>query len=79
MIKRFENFFAGNELSPDSANFNSTGIKGGTNMNVQQTSSPVEIKGRINNLKEEICLEIAESNLDLEDLRKIQNFLKSIK
>lgn len=79
MIKKYENFFAGNELSPDSANFNSTGVKGGTNMNVQQTSSPIEITSRINNLKQEICLEITESNLDLEDLRKIKNLIKSIK
>lgn len=79
MIKKYENFFAGNELSPDSANFNPTGVKGGTNMNVQQTSSPIEITSRINNLKQEICLEITESNLDLEDLRKIKNLIKSIK
>lgn len=79
MIKKFENFFGGTHINDPGTNFNSSGTKGGINQNPDEFTQPVELTSRINNLKEEICLDIAESNLDLEDLRKLKNLLNDLK
>lgn len=77
MIKKFENFFGGSKSGSQQANFNSSTVSG-TNLTPDEFTSGVDLSSRLNDIKEEICLDILNSNLGLEDLRKINNFLKSL-
>ena len=74
MIKKFENFFGGTHLGSDQAGFNSSEIRK-TNLNPDDIN-PIDLK--INSLKEEICSDILDKNLDMESLRKIKNLLSSL-
>jgi hypothetical protein len=76
MIKKFENFFSGINIGSDDPNFNSTVVR--NNTNVDNYTSNEEFQSRITQEKENIINQIIESDLNIEDLRKIKNLLDNL-